>query len=70
MYIFIISVCIGEYNVIQMERWPVHVYRRYLDPDMYSVMEDSSATMRSKKFMKLTKAICGLVSQLLQSRNK
>lgn len=40
----------------------VRVRCRYLDPDMYSMMEDSSATLRSKKFMKLTKAICGLVS--------
>lgn len=35
---------------------------RYLDPDMYSMMEDNSVTIRSKKFKKLTKAICGLVS--------
>lgn len=35
---------------------------RYLDPDMYSMMEDNSVALRSKKFRKLTKAICGLVS--------
>lgn len=29
---------------------------------MYSMMEDNSVTIRSKKFKKLTKAICGLVS--------
>jgi len=29
---------------------------------MYSVMEDNSVALRSKKFKKLTKAICGLVS--------
>ncbi|XP_030625057.1 GPN-loop GTPase 3 isoform X2 [Chanos chanos] len=34
---------------------------KYLDPDMYSMMEDNSATLRSKKFRKLTKAICGLI---------
>ncbi|TSK72141.1 GPN-loop GTPase 3 [Bagarius yarrelli] len=34
---------------------------KYLDPDMYSMMEDSAVTLRSKKFMKLTKAICGLI---------
>uniref|UniRef100_A0A8C7GD17 GPN-loop GTPase 3 n=1 Tax=Oncorhynchus kisutch TaxID=8019 RepID=A0A8C7GD17_ONCKI len=33
----------------------------YLDPDMYSMMEDNSVTIRSKKFKKLTKAICGLI---------
>ncbi|KAK6305217.1 hypothetical protein J4Q44_G00239970 [Coregonus suidteri] len=27
---------------------------------MYSMMEDNSVTIRSKKFKKLTKAICGL----------
>lgn len=36
---------------------------RYLDPDMYSMMEDSSDTIRSAKFKKLTQAICGLVSK-------
>lgn len=30
---------------------------------MYSMMEDGSNTIRSKKFKKLTKAICGLVSK-------
>ncbi|CAL8276500.1 unnamed protein product [Merluccius merluccius] len=34
---------------------------KYLDPDMYSMMEDNSATIRSKKFNKLTKAICDLI---------
>lgn len=34
---------------------------RYLDPDMYSLMQDSSDIWKSKKFKKLTKAICGLV---------
>ncbi len=34
---------------------------RYLDPDMYSMMEDNSVSLTSKKFRKLTKAICGLV---------
>ncbi|XP_016095675.1 GPN-loop GTPase 3 [Sinocyclocheilus grahami] len=34
---------------------------KYLDPDMYSMMEDNSAALRSKKFKKLTKAICGLI---------
>uniref|UniRef100_A0A8C8K0K5 GPN-loop GTPase 3 n=1 Tax=Oncorhynchus tshawytscha TaxID=74940 RepID=A0A8C8K0K5_ONCTS len=34
---------------------------KYLDPDMYSMMEDNSVTIRSKKFKKLTKAICGLI---------
>lgn len=29
---------------------------------MYSMMEDNSVGLRSKKFRKLTKAICGLVS--------
>lgn len=32
---------------------------------MYSMMEDNSDTFRSKKFKKLTKAICGLVSRVL-----
>lgn len=36
---------------------------RYLDPDMYSMMEDNSDTIRSAKFKKLTQAICGLVSE-------
>ncbi|XP_075935746.1 GPN-loop GTPase 3 [Anarhichas minor] len=34
---------------------------KYLDPDMYSMMEDNSDNIRSKKFKNLTKAICGLV---------
>lgn len=34
---------------------------KYLDPDMYSMIEDNSATIRSKKFNKLTKAICDLI---------
>lgn len=39
---------------------------RYLDPDMYSMMEDNSDTIRSTKFKKLTEAICGLVSKALK----
>lgn len=34
---------------------------KYLDPDMYSMMEDNSVSLTSKKFRKLTKAICGLI---------
>ncbi|XP_018611040.1 GPN-loop GTPase 3 [Scleropages formosus] len=34
---------------------------KYLDPDMYSMMEDNALGLRSKKFKKLTKAICGLI---------
>ncbi|XP_034458139.1 GPN-loop GTPase 3 isoform X2 [Hippoglossus hippoglossus] len=34
---------------------------KYLDPDMYSMMEDSSDCIRSTKFKKLTQAICGLI---------
>lgn len=34
---------------------------KYLDPDMYSRMEDNSVSLTSKKFRKLTKAICGLI---------
>ncbi|MEQ2275238.1 GPN-loop GTPase 3 [Xenotaenia resolanae] len=34
---------------------------KYLDPDMYSMMEDNSESFRSKKFKKLNKAICGLI---------
>ena len=30
---------------------------------MYSMMEDSSDSIRSPKFKKLTQAICGLVSE-------
>lgn len=37
---------------------------RYLDPDMYSMMEDNSGTIRSTKFQKLTEAICGVVRRL------
>lgn len=31
---------------------------------MYSLLDDSTSDLRSKKFKKLTKAICGLVSFL------
>ncbi|KAK1788456.1 hypothetical protein P4O66_016884 [Electrophorus voltai] len=41
---------------------------KYLDPDMYSMMEDSSTTLRSKKFKKLTKAICGLIDDFSMVR--
>ncbi|XP_064827226.1 GPN-loop GTPase 3-like [Oncorhynchus masou masou] len=34
---------------------------KYLDPDMYSMMEDNSVTVKSNKFKKLTKAICCLI---------
>uniref|UniRef100_A0A8C4TKH0 GPN-loop GTPase 3 n=1 Tax=Erpetoichthys calabaricus TaxID=27687 RepID=A0A8C4TKH0_ERPCA len=34
---------------------------KFLDPDMYSFIEDNSTTIRSAKFQKLTKAICGLI---------
>ncbi|KAJ8286446.1 hypothetical protein GJAV_G00039340 [Gymnothorax javanicus] len=34
---------------------------KYLDPDMYSMMQDNALALRSKKFEKLTKAICGLI---------
>ncbi|XP_061657126.1 GPN-loop GTPase 3 [Syngnathoides biaculeatus] len=34
---------------------------QYLDPDMYSMMQDSSDAIRSEKFKKLTKAICELI---------
>lgn len=34
---------------------------KYLDPDMYSMMEDNSMTLRSEKFRKLTTAIVGLI---------
>uniref|UniRef100_A0A8C8YL44 GPN-loop GTPase 3 n=1 Tax=Prolemur simus TaxID=1328070 RepID=A0A8C8YL44_PROSS len=34
---------------------------KFLDPDMYSLLEDSTSNLRSKKFKKLTKAICGLI---------
>nr|KAF6311780.1 GPN-loop GTPase 3 [Pipistrellus kuhlii] len=34
---------------------------KFLDPDMYSLLDDSTSDFRSKKFKKLTKAICGLI---------
>ncbi|EHB11488.1 GPN-loop GTPase 3 [Heterocephalus glaber] len=34
---------------------------KFLDPDMYSLLEDSTSDLRSKKFKKLTKAVCGLI---------
>uniref|UniRef100_A0A3Q3FYR3 GPN-loop GTPase 3 n=1 Tax=Kryptolebias marmoratus TaxID=37003 RepID=A0A3Q3FYR3_KRYMA len=34
---------------------------KYLDPDMYSMMDDNSESFRSTQFKKLTKAICGLI---------
>ncbi|KAM6423427.1 GPN-loop GTPase 3 [Liasis olivaceus] len=34
---------------------------KYLDPDMYSVLEDSTDLLKSRRFKKLTKAICGLI---------
>ncbi|XP_044296867.1 GPN-loop GTPase 3 [Varanus komodoensis] len=34
---------------------------KYLDPDMYSMLEDSTDLLKSKRFQKLTKAICGLI---------
>ncbi|XP_008506621.1 GPN-loop GTPase 3 [Equus przewalskii] len=34
---------------------------KFLDPDMYSLLDDSTSDLRSKKFKKLTKAICGLI---------
>ncbi|XP_016005155.2 GPN-loop GTPase 3 [Rousettus aegyptiacus] len=34
---------------------------KFLDPDMYSLLNDSTSDLRSKKFKKLTKAICGLI---------
>ncbi|VFV23746.1 gpn-loop gtpase 3 [Lynx pardinus] len=34
---------------------------KFLDPDMYSLLDDSASDLRSKKFKKLTKAICGLI---------
>lgn len=42
-------------------------FSRYLDPDMYSMIEDSTNILKSKRFKKLTKSICGLVSILLLS---
>uniref|UniRef100_A0A8B9QAM2 GPN-loop GTPase 3 n=1 Tax=Apteryx owenii TaxID=8824 RepID=A0A8B9QAM2_APTOW len=38
---------------------------KYLDPDMYSMIEDSTNILKSKMFKKLTKSICGLVGVLL-----
>ncbi|KAM9306424.1 GPN-loop GTPase 3 [Pholidichthys leucotaenia] len=35
--------------------------QKYLDPDMYSMIEDSSDSIRSSKFKKLTRAICELI---------
>ncbi|TWW66598.1 GPN-loop GTPase 3 [Takifugu rubripes] len=34
---------------------------KYLDPDMYSMLQDNSDSIRSTKFQKLTEAICGLI---------
>uniref|UniRef100_A0A8C4LYH7 GPN-loop GTPase 3 n=2 Tax=Equus asinus TaxID=9793 RepID=A0A8C4LYH7_EQUAS len=34
---------------------------KFLDPDMYSLLDDSTSDLRSKKLKKLTKAICGLI---------
>ncbi|KAJ7419911.1 GPN-loop GTPase 3 [Willisornis vidua] len=34
---------------------------KYLDPDMYSMTEDSTNMLKSKRFKKLTKSICGLI---------
>ncbi|NWH16474.1 GPN3 GTPase, partial [Grus americana] len=34
---------------------------KYLDPDMYSMIEDSTNVLKSKMFKKLTKSICGLI---------
>ncbi|KAG5198693.1 hypothetical protein JEQ12_007289 [Ovis aries] len=34
---------------------------KFLDPDMYSLLDDSTGDLRSKKFKKLTNAICGLI---------
>lgn len=42
------------------------IFTRYLDPDMYTMMEDNSDTIRSTKFKKLTQAICGLVSNAVE----
>lgn len=41
---------------------------RYLEPDMYSMMEDNAGTMRSSRFQKLTEAICGLVRRCERPR--
>ncbi|XP_035299191.1 GPN-loop GTPase 3 isoform X2 [Cricetulus griseus] len=34
---------------------------KFLDPDLYSLLEDSTGDLRSQKFKKLTKAVCGLI---------
>ncbi|NXL92784.1 GPN3 GTPase, partial [Alectura lathami] len=34
---------------------------KYLDPDMYSMIEDSTNMLKSRMFKKLTKSICGLI---------
>ncbi|TKC50221.1 hypothetical protein EI555_000714, partial [Monodon monoceros] len=34
---------------------------KFLDPDMYSLLDDPTSDLRSKKFKKLTNAICGLI---------
>uniref|UniRef100_A0A0B8RQM2 GPN-loop GTPase 3 n=1 Tax=Philothamnus irregularis TaxID=1899461 RepID=A0A0B8RQM2_9SAUR len=34
---------------------------KYLDPDMYSALDDSTDLLKSRQFKKLTKAICGLI---------
>ncbi|XP_055963162.1 GPN-loop GTPase 3-like [Sorex fumeus] len=34
---------------------------KFLDPGMYSLLDDSTSNFRSKKFNKLTNAICGLI---------
>nr|XP_042123651.1 GPN-loop GTPase 3 isoform X1 [Peromyscus maniculatus bairdii] len=34
---------------------------KFLDPDMYSLLEDSTGDLRSQKFKKLTQAVCGLI---------
>ncbi|XP_055965628.1 GPN-loop GTPase 3-like [Sorex fumeus] len=34
---------------------------KFLDPDMYSLLDDSTSNFRSKKFKKLTNPICGLI---------
>ncbi|XP_063171710.1 GPN-loop GTPase 3 [Candoia aspera] len=34
---------------------------KYLDPNMYSVLEDTTDLLKSRQFKKLTKAICGLI---------
>ncbi|XP_055963090.1 GPN-loop GTPase 3-like [Sorex fumeus] len=34
---------------------------KFLDPDIYSLLDDSTSNFRSKKFKKFTNAICGLI---------